>query len=214
MLTAGPVFVVTLPDDTNWNLEAVSPVDVTGNRSGREFVFVDKAQDRPPRPEEEELIRSIETPDARDMEVYSRLEEPPEWTLRWQLEGGAMYTHLREEDAAEHADIVAQSVEIVENELGRPPTLILEPPLKRMVSNQPGYHEYVLLSDPATDTWVSIRRPSTLKPDQVRTVPRFQDDVRPVLFRGAANGLEILVSSSTKSLDETSELARSLQIGA
>jgi hypothetical protein len=146
------------------------------------------------------------------MEVHRRIEDPPVWILRWPLARGVIYTHLREEDPADHAAVVAQSVEIVDNGAGIPPTLLLESPLKRLVLQQPGYHEYVLLNDRQTDTSIQVRRPSTLAPDQLRVLERRANDLHPIILRGATHGFEVVVSSSTWTVESTTALARALRV--
>jgi hypothetical protein len=163
-LLGGRCYSLILPDDFEALPELSSPV------SARSFDFVRPEHDvDPPDP-----IDSLEGRDGRQVEVAVLTEDPPQWSLRWELSDGALYTHVRGADGGrERAEVVASSITIRDGACGPAPEIEVHPPLEASAS-EPPYQENASFTSLQRKEWtVIIERPSRLPPG--KTVVRAGD---------------------------------------
>jgi hypothetical protein len=105
-LVSGPAFRLLIPADFDPVPELNSPL--YNGVGGRDFTFHPKQRDVPA--EGYVFLGTISDRDGRAVELFERIEPPPIWWLRWPLNAGSLYTHLREgrwcgdgrEDRREH----------------------------------------------------------------------------------------------------------------
>jgi hypothetical protein len=163
-LLGGRCYSLILPDDFEAVPELSSPV------SARSFDFVRPEHDvDPPDP-----IDTLEGRDGRQVEVAVLTENPPQWSLRWELSNGALYTHVRGADGGrERAEVVASSITIRDGACGPAPEIEVHPPLEASVS-EPPYQQNASFTSLQRKEWtVIIERPSRLPPG--KTVVRAAD---------------------------------------
>jgi hypothetical protein len=194
---------LVLPDDFEEVPELSSPV------SARSFDFVRPEHDvHPPEP-----IETLEGRDGRHVEVAVLTDDPPQWSLRWELSNGALYTHVRGADGGrERAEIVASSITIRDSACGPGPEIEVHPPLEPSVS-EPPYQQHASFTSLQRKEWtVIIERPSRLP--QGKTVVRAGDFGGFSAEKGTDMGLLVSVFVPTSEEDARSLLemvAESLQ---
>jgi hypothetical protein len=154
-LLGGRCYSLILPDDFEALPELSSPV------SARSFDFVRPEHDvHPPEP-----IDTLEGRDGRQVEVAVLTEDPPQWSLRWELSNGALYTHVRGADGGrERAEVVASSVTIRDGACGPGPEIEVHPPLEPSVSEPPYQHHASFTSLERKEWTIILERPSRLPP--------------------------------------------------
>lgn len=196
-LAAGPQYNVMVPADVLLPPQLSSPLR-TG-LGGREFEFIPRYRDSGLDSQEFNRLADLKDRDGRQVEFYERLEPPPLWWLRWRLPGGALYTHLREEDTAARGEMTAAHISIVEDssESGRP-TILPEPPFRLAVSSWPGYQEQAKYFFERGDRTLIFQRPGFVAPGQVMQAPTSQDGGSIFLRAGTDLGLEVQVISGTQ----------------
>lgn len=205
-LTAGPRFEVELPSDFEVLPDLSSPLTINNGYAARSFDFVPAAWDTGIT-DNVRLIRTTTDGDGRTVEVFQRDEEPAQWYLRWQLANGALYTHLREEDGVEKAQIVVASLGIVEDGTQAPPFLLPEAPLGHGASARPGYQETVSYRSKTREGWaVILQRPSFLSKGQLLQVP----ERRAVFRAGADSGVEVTVLADREEAEGRSLIASAI----
>jgi len=202
-LTSGPIFRLEVPADLP-DVPFLSSAIVSGI-GGREFGFTPSPHDlelAEGMARDGELQRTLADRDGRLVELYRRIEPPVTWWLRWQLQGGSLTTHLREEDGAGQADVVVRSLSVVED--GPTPFLLLFSPLRSMVSGFPGYQEVAWTQNDAVPRVVTLMRPGYLGPGAV--VSNTSGGVAQ-LRAGTDFGLEVQVQTGRGLVDAQSILS-------
>lgn len=131
--------------------------------------------------------------DGRAVEIHEQADDPVEvWWLRWPLETGVLYTHLRaEEDGLEYADTILESLSVVEES----DTVFLfpDPPLRVAAAAQPGYAEAASFVSALQPWGVTLRRPGFLA-EGTAIVSQTLDP--PVVRGGGTSGIEIVVTAA------------------
>lgn len=187
-LTTGPPFEAALPSEFRPVPKLSAPINIYGaGGGGRSFDFISSAVDGGMRTSR--YLGTLTGTEGRTVELYERDEEPRIWWLRWPLASGAIYAHLREEDGAEMADVVASRLGIVETEFGTP-FLLPSAPLEPGVAGVPGYQEFAAFE--STRAAIGFRRPGYLEQGRRRVRARFGQE----FFKaraGAPFGVEISV---------------------
>lgn len=189
-LLGGPCYGLILPDDFEDLPELSSPI------SDRSFDFI-RAENDDVRTEP---IDTIEGRDGREVDVAVMTEDPPQWSLRWQLADGALYTHVRGADGGrERAEVVASSITVRDGTCGAGPEVQAHPPLQPSVS-EPPYQQSAAFSSPDRPEWtVIIEGPSRLPPG--KTVVRAADFGRYTAEKGTDIGLLVSVYVPTTEAD-------------
>lgn len=193
-LASGPRVGVLLPADFDPVPNLSSPF--LNGHGGRSFDFIPAHRDVGVG-EGNSLLTTLVGKEGRTVELYERLEPPPLWWLRWPLANGAVYTHLREEDGPEMAQIEADALSIIEDAPGGLPYLFADPPLVFAASSRPGYQEGASFYAPGRGAgWsVGLRRPGFLPPGRVMQLPRGDVGDEVVLRGGAKYGIEVTVTA-------------------
>jgi hypothetical protein len=187
-LSAGPRFVLDLPDDFETPPELSSPLTINNGYAARSFDFVPPARDTGI-DEPHRLQRTMRDRGGRTVELYERIEEPRQWYLRWILRNGFLYTHVREEDGLDKVDGIVAGLGIVEANASAP-FLLPEPPLGRAVSGQPGYQEFASFRSVERGWGVLLQRPGFIGPGKLMRMPESSK----VVYRAGANhGVEVTV---------------------
>ncbi len=137
-LGAGPRFSVEIPEEFDTVPEYSTPIQ--NGQGGRSFVFVPN-QRVEEMDEDNVLLGTLLDRDGRRVEFFQRKADPPMWRLRWRLQQGCLFTHLREEDPDDMAETTVRSVSIVESGESVTPSLLVYPPLSYGVSTAPAYEE-------------------------------------------------------------------------
>jgi hypothetical protein len=196
-LGAGPRFGFDLPDYFDQVPTLSTPL--LNGLGGRSFDFVPAARDHGVPSEEGRLLRIMRGKDGHTVEVYDRPEAPPLWWLRWRLSGGYLYSHLREEDGVDKAELTAASLSIAEEEDIATPLLLPEPPLKYGASSVPGYEESVTFVAPSRgDDWsVTLQWPRSLAPGIRLTSDHSYPGDQVVIRVGMDDGIELAVLSGS-----------------
>lgn len=202
-LVSGPTFRVTLPDYFDRTPEMNTPL--FNGIGGRDFTFIPASRDVPA--EGTVLLRSLTDLDGREVELIERIEPPPLWWLRWSLSAGALYTHLREEDGVEMADVTVASISIVETSEGLP-FILPDPPLTiDMVQVNDFLEETTFFSNRSTAMWSAVfRRPGFLPPGSIQWAPTENTDGRIVIVEGLTGGVEVMLAGG-ESLAQGERLA-------
>jgi hypothetical protein len=195
-LTAGPAYDVDLPDYFDGLPELSSPLNIHGHTGARSFDFVPTNRDVGVT-EEHRVLDSLTDRDGRTVEVYERVDEPPQRYLRWSLANGALYTHVREEDGLDYGEVVAKSLSIVEDPAGGTPTLLPSRPLSRGASAQPGYQELSAFLSAQRGWNVVFSRPGFIAGGRTVRMPRGDTGDQVVLRAGGPDGIEVTVMSGT-----------------
>ena len=153
-LLEGDCYSLVLPEDFEELPELSSPV------SARSFDFVRPEHDNPVEP-----IDTVEGRDGREVEIGVLTEDPPQWSLRWELPAGALYTHVRGADGGRaRAEVVASSISIRDSACGPGPEIDVHPPLQPSTASPP-YQESASFTSLERKQWVvTIERPSRLSP--------------------------------------------------
>ena len=196
-LTAGPQFRLLVPLEFSSVPELSSPLYIdVGNRS---FDWIPAVRDSG-LTEDVRFVESLTVKDDSQLQIYERIdpEGPRLWWLRWQLENGAVYSHLRDEDGLAQAEAIGNCLTIVEDGGTGTPFLLPEPPLRPAVAAWPGYQEWAVFQSGLREEWaISLRRPTFLKPGEIVQAPASVVGEAAYLRAGAAYGIEIGVSSGT-----------------
>lgn len=194
-LASGPTFRLRLPADFDPVPELSSPLD--NGRGGRSFIFIPSNRDEGVT--DSVPLGTLVDRDGRSVDLYERVAPPPLWRLRWQLRSGAVYTHLREEDGVEMAEVTVASVSIVEETTGRTPFVLAYPPLVFAGSSRPGYQEEAIyFSSARGDGWsVTLQRPSFMKPGTVAIAPKQNTGGLVAIKAGLDFGIELSVWAGT-----------------
>lgn len=139
------------------------------------------------------MIGTLPDRDGRIVELYKWPFDPPQWYLRWPLSAGALYTHLRDEDGEEMAEVTVRSLAVEEDLETSLPFLLPEPPLQLAVLARPGYQELATFASQEKPSWgVIFQRPGYLSEGQTVVQPGIDGD--PVIVRaGAPFGMEVQV---------------------
>jgi len=187
-LTAGPTIVFHLPADFDETPELSSPV---ANPNGARSVdFLPLRRDFTDL-EGYSLSRTFIDAFGRAVHVYRWPFEPAQWFLRWRLSSGSVWTHLREEDGEEMADLIVGCLTVIEEEDTHLPFVLIEAPLRRAVSSRPGYQEFASFFSPMRPEWsVTFLRPSYLSEGEIVVKP---DGRQAVVRVGCPLGLEAQV---------------------
>ncbi len=193
-MTAGPRLEVTLPPDVEPLPELSSPLaNPNGSRS---FDFLPAWEHDQIGPDYS-LIDTLRDRHGRTVELYRWPLEPPQWFLRWPLEKGAVWTHLREEDGEGMASTTVDAVSVVEDPATGLPFLLPQAPLRNASSGRPGYQEMCIFLSRDRATWaITIERPSHVREGQV--VAASGSDGQSLLRAGAPNAIEVQVSAQTE----------------
>jgi hypothetical protein len=193
-LVSGPRFELALPDDFSAVPELSSPL--SSGFGGRAFNF---------RPSELDtgigsdgvVVESHRDAYDRQVDVFELVDPPLTWFLQWPLTLGALYTHLRELDGLSQATVVVNALEIVEEGNPTLPILLPSPPVRSVVSSQPGYHQAATYHSPTRLGWtVTLKRPGFARKGEILLAPGRTggDDV--LLRTGADFGIEVQVTSA------------------
>lgn len=196
-LTSGPRFRFSLPSDFDRLPFLSSPI--RGANGGRSYDFVPALHDVGRSDPGHTHVSDLTDKDGRTVEVYERLEKPTLWWLRWPLQNGALYTHLREEDGLATANTVVASISVVEDPGGGTPSVLPDPPLRRGASTRAGYQEEAIyFSSERGALWsVDLKRPGYVAQGKILQVPPEHVEGRAVFRGGAAAGLEVNVTADT-----------------
>ena len=173
-LAAGPVYSFSLPEQFSSPPSTSTVVDF--GSGGREIVFRPSATDEGfANPE---YVLQTETSDSvgHTVEIFQHNVQPRSWVMRWQLEQGALYTHVRDLEGFDTVAFVVKELGIVTNSVTSLPQLVLGSGLTLAVSMIPGYQERVTysvsnLGSSNSDggiVAVILARPSTLGPGIVQ----------------------------------------------
>jgi hypothetical protein len=197
-LTAGPTFRFDLPAD--FALIPTISTPIINGVGGRLVDFVPSERDSVWRGDwlgENSYLGELTGDDGRKADLYRRIESPPLWWLRWTLEAGGLYTHLREEDGEGMGQLELDSLSILETD-DAAPFLILKPPLARAVSTRPGYAERATFFDSAIapTTSVTMQRPSFVNEGVTLAMPDQQRWEPATLRVGTSLDLEIQVRAA------------------
>lgn len=189
-LLGGPCYGLILPEDFAEIPELSSPI------SERSFDFIRSENDDRPA----ETIDTLQGRDGREVDVAVMTEDPPQWSLRWPLANGALYTHVRGADGGPaRAEVVASSITVRDSECGAGPEVEAHPPLEASVS-EPPYQQSAAFSSPERPEWiVIIERPSHLPPG--KTVVRAGDFGGYSAEKGTDMGLLVSVYVPTTEAD-------------
>ncbi len=199
-LSAGPRFALDLPDDFFPIPKLSSPLNIHSTWGARSFDFIpweiDGGMSADP------LLETRTDRDGRVVELHKQADPPPDvWWLRWPLQRGALYTHLREEDGLEYAETVLQSLSILEDGPDAAVFLLPDPPLRVAVAAQPGFDEAASFWSKDGRPWsLTLRRPAFVSEGQT-VIARNMDP--PVLRGGAGFGIEVVVVTSDVSEGRT-----------
>jgi len=189
-LSAGPRFRLDLPTDFFPRPKLSSPLNVHTTWGARSFDFIPWEIDGGM--VEDPLIETRTDRDGRLVEVHKQADPPPDvWWLRWPLQKGVLYTHLREEDGLEFADTVLRSLSILEEGPDADVFLLPEPPLRSAIAAQPGFDEAASFWSSEGRPWsLTLRRPGFVADGQT-LIARNLDP--PVLRAGTDFGIELAV---------------------
>jgi hypothetical protein len=189
-LGAGPEISIDLPPSFEGLPELSTPI--ANGVGARSFDFVPNHRDPGP-PQGYELIRTLRGQDGVVAELYDwPYREPLQWFLRWPLDAGSIWTHLRAEDTIAQSDVIVRSLEIAVDGQGLPmvfPSL----PMTLAVSARAGFQEIAAYFD-ATDPGnrITLQRPGYLSEGQSRLLPEgFRDYV--LLRCGLSYGIEAII---------------------
>lgn len=190
-LTSGPTFSFEMVSDFASTPDLSSPL--LNGRGGRSFDYTPSERD-PGQPEGTVQVGTLQDRYAHDVELYWRLESPPLWWLRWQLDGGFLYSHLREEDGEAMALITVRSLDIIQTGSG-PPFLLVDEPLQFAASSRPGYQERaIFLSNMRGPQWsVIFQRPGFTPQGSVLFAPEEYMGDRVLLRAGLGNDMDVWV---------------------
>jgi hypothetical protein len=113
--------------------------------------------------------------------------------LRWPLSSGALYTHLREEDGEEMADVTIQSLSVTEGKTGLPFLLAYLPLAFDVDPSRPAVEEAMYFSGASGFVGSSIRfsRPGFLAQGEVLVAPAFARGGATVIRAGVGEGTEV-----------------------
>lgn len=207
-LSAGPEFTIDLPETFDSVPELSSPI--SNGQGGRSFVFAPKRLDEGLDGDRNLLVEHVADRDGRTVEVFRRRTEPPLWRLRWQLAEGALYTHLREEDGIKMAAVTASAVSVAERS-GRPPAIIVFPPLEFGASRWPNYQEEVLFTQATADgPSIALERPGALDSSSAFVADRTTSGGLAVIRLGLGEGIDASVSMG-EDMEATERVATMLR---
>lgn len=184
-LTAGPTYAVGLPANFEGLPELSTPV--SNGVGGREFVFLPTGHGTTV-PDEYPVVNKVVGQDDRTVEVYQWPYDPPQWYLRWPLAQGELWSHLREEDGLEMAQVTAGALTV--NESADTPFLLLSPPLRSAIGPFPGYQEVAQYLAPSPGWSIAFRRPSFVQAGSTLMTTDIDPDLS-MLRSGSTAGLEI-----------------------
>lgn len=188
-LTSGPFVTFSAPVDLLRPPQLSSPI-VSGV-GARSFDFTPSPLDAgmaDGMARDAELIDHLADRDGRAVELYAR-QDPIAWWLRWQLRGGSLATHLREEDGIERAYTAVGSISVDDD--GPTPFILLYSPLFSAVSPDPRLQEEARTFGTGSTT-VNLLRPGFVAPGNVvaATTPDWYG-----LRAGTEFGMEVQVAS-------------------
>jgi hypothetical protein len=196
-LLTGPAFHLQIPEDFDEVPQLSSPL--SNGIGERSFDYLPSSRDDGIT----EAVRSrgaIQGRDGRTVELYERIDRPDAerlWWLRWNLRNGAIYTHLREEDGVNMAEVEAKSLTIVERGPGGTPSLLPDAPLRPAVSLRPGFQELALFQSKRAPEWtLEFRRPGFIPTGKVMRAPETLVGDALYLRAGTSYGMEVAVSGS------------------
>lgn len=210
-LTAGPGYEADIPSEYNNPPELVAPLDVTGTGEGRNYDFIPSVRDVGMLEEASTYLTTLETVSGFPLELWQQKRGPEEerlWELRWVLDNGAIYSHLREEDGIDQASLLASSLEIEISPIGLP-MLLPVPPVRRMASFRPGYQEVATFPSSEDDGAIQFWRPSHLGANRELVDPTIADGDGVKLRIGTSQEVEIRVLSR-KPEGEVADAARAI----
>jgi len=167
-LTSGPTYRVELPGDSSRLPELSAPLCIRESGFRRSFDFAPIEFDTGPSPDLS-VKGAFEGPDGLQAILYSREETPPQWYLRWELNDGALTSHLREEDGPDYGEVVVGNLFIEQGSDG--PFLLPSPPLSRGVVPQPGYEESAVFRPTGSSWFATFLRPGYLRQNAVVSKP-------------------------------------------
>jgi hypothetical protein len=181
-LTAGPAYTLQIGDGFDDLPELSSPL--WNGRGPRSFDYAPAQRDPGILASENRLVEVFQRPSGGTAELHERFEPPQLWWLRWPLETGALYTHLREEDGLEMAAKTVAQLDIAGTGPGSPPFLIPNPPLRFAASSAPEFQEVALYfwSRRGPQWGVQLQRPGFTPAGTVLVAP-IDDPTAPVSMR-------------------------------
>lgn len=86
------------------------------------------------------LLRTLEDPEGRTVEVLRRIGGPPQWFLRRSLATGALYSHLREQDGPTLAEPTIAEMRVRDSINGLP-MIAHDYPFESAVSSRADLHQ-------------------------------------------------------------------------
>ncbi|MEX2440412.1 MAG: hypothetical protein WD739_11150 [Actinomycetota bacterium] len=191
-LVSGPDYSLRLPVDFGALPDLEVPI--ANGIGSRTFVFV-PSQREPTLGTENSFVQELEGTEGRTVELWESNESPLQWWLRWSLANGAIHTHVREYDTMQMAETTAASVTIADRGPTTAPVLLLSPPLAYSVSRAPGYGEVAIFYSTVRGRSVALQRPSFLAEGTIMEAPPSLVDENTVLIAGAADDIEVKVTS-------------------
>lgn len=213
-LGAGPLISVEMPDEFDEIPEFSTPV--LNGFGGRKLVFIPK-QRVEPIGDDNVFLDRLSDRDGRPVDYFQRKELPPLWRLRWELSAGCMFTHLREEDPAEMAELTVKSISIIESGLLSLPFVAIYPPLTYGVSRIPDYEERAVFTSQVMGEGATIyfKRPADLAATDL-LVPEESYAGIGVVRVGLGSDIEAevaLPSDSATCRDVATRIRRSFTVG-
>lgn len=192
-LTTGPTFSLRLPPEFYPLPKLASPLLIHDSFGARSFYFNPTSLDGGVA----RLVYTsqLEAQDGRLVDLYRRVEDPPQWWLRWSLTSGYLYTFLEESDTSEYASTVCSAVRIHDADADLPtPFLLPDLPLRPAVAPYIGYAESANFQANSGLVGLSVRRPGFLAEGK-SMVTKSGDQVR--LRAGAKFGCELTVAAGS-----------------
>lgn len=186
-LAAGPEFRVDIGGP--FGATPSMNVPLYNGVGDRDFTFIARHLDVSP-DEGHRHLGTLEGGDGRHVGLYKRTQDPPLWWLRWELEAGSLWTHLREEDGEAFGATTARAIEIIERDDGLPFVLFGEP-MRFAAKAYPGSQEEIMFhSGDGYAIGLSLTRPGFAKRGSVAAVRSDDGDVHQVRV-GAALGIDV-----------------------
>lgn len=193
-LTSGPPLALQLPAEF-----AAPPVLATvidAGRGGRECIYWPAELDR--FPGEEQFDREDDAPARAGVaaQVWRRKADPLLWFVRWELPGGAVMMHLRDDDLEVGGPhLIAGHVQVLQQD--GVVAVLPDPPLQRAVSRRPGYAERITFYATTPDGAMSgpallLERPGARRAGAAQRIETGGPEH--VLARGTGRGIDVTLA--------------------
>jgi hypothetical protein len=141
-LGAGPMFTIDLPAELSQMApERVTIVDFGGG--GRDVSFLPKSHDSTPDLSVNRIVQTGVSADGYPVEIYQRVNPPIYWSIKWDHPAGSIYTHVRDLEGLDAAQLVAAKLRIATSERTGEPSLLIGSPFSFAVSTLPGFQERI-----------------------------------------------------------------------